>query len=65
MFIVLELKKKELDNLYDKLVEYEIVVKILRQQLEYLLDLEDLRVEEKVLFDKELLLQEEWMVYWV
>jgi|UPI000592159C uncharacterized integral membrane protein len=63
MLTALELKKKELDNLYDKLAEHEIAAKTSRQQLEHLPDPEDLRAEEKVLSDKELLLQEERTAY--
>lgn len=63
MLNALELKKKELDNLYDKLTEHEIAAKTSRQQLEHLPDPEDLRAEEKVLSDKEILLQEERTAY--
>lgn len=59
MLSVLELMKKEFDNLYDQLAEHEIAAADSRQQLEHLPDPEDLRTEEKVLAEKESLLQEE------
>ena len=63
MLASLELMKKEYDSLYDQLAEHEIAAKTSRQQLEHLPDPEDLRAEEKVLSDKELLLQEERTAY--
>ncbi|KGE88064.1 MAG: hypothetical protein ACE362_26210 [Phaeodactylibacter xiamenensis] len=63
MLASLELMKKEYDSLYDQLAEHEIAAKTSRQQLEHLPDPEDLRAAEKVLIDKELLLQEERTAY--
>lgn len=63
MLNVLELMKQEFDSLYDKLAEQEIAAADSRQQLEYLPDPEDLRAEEKVLAEKESLLQEERTAY--
>jgi hypothetical protein len=63
MLNALDSLKKEFDSLYDKLTEHEIAAEASRQQLGHLPDPEDLRAEEKVISEKESLLQEERAAY--